>query len=142
MFWVILILFFILIGVAGMSQSNKVKQIEKQQSVEALALYEKLNRTSPDDPLVKLGQNEFSISYRNAIRRRLKTQNKGVIMWMFIGMVLGIIGVIILIYLDQWFLGFTVLAALQLGMPLYKRRKNTKQLSSVVDYMRQEMDKV
>ena len=142
MLWIIIFLFIIALGVAGLSQSNHVNKIEKQQSVEALALHEKLNRTSPDDSLAKLGQNEFSLYYGNAIKKRLKAQNKGVIVWMLIGVIFGVIGAIILVYLDHWFLGSIVPGALMLGMALYKRRKNTKQLPSVVDYMRQEMGKV
>ncbi|WP_417464580.1 hypothetical protein [Kordiimonas sp.] len=73
-FWIFVILFFA--AAAVMLTRNKMENPR--------AVQEKLIRTAPDDPLSKIGPNEFEEAFRQAEYQRRRTVG-GTFVWWFLG---------------------------------------------------------
>ena len=130
--WIILIVLVIAALIAVISAANSFRGAN--ESVDALALQERLKRTHPDSPLSQLGPHEFQRSYSQANFRRLQHLQRGGLLWFCVGFVAA--GAVLALLWEQsgfWAMCFAIIA---LGGIFYMGRERVRRTApEVLDLM-------
>ena len=79
LFWLLLILVVVLVAGGAAAASRR-------QTVTALALHERMQRTAPDDELAQLGPNEFEALHTQCRKNRSTRVALSIVLWSFLGL--------------------------------------------------------